>query len=143
MNFFSGDEYTRPLFPGKSIYDLVVSPEIDEGNTKPKNTVMYFVHQSSIGCEVGCDESISYRDMICEIYESNQVSGISCMTIKSPIDAQKKFVSFVAEGLDRYPFVVLKVSPFTEHFNTVTSFIELKGYYRVINPYQNNWGSKI
>ena len=77
-----------------------------------------YIHNKSIGNIQLCEDTMN-RKMINEIYDSNQVAGISIKLVKSFDDGESKFILNL-ESIEKqvnycYPFVMLSVSPFKEY----------------------------
>ena len=112
------------------LLQCVEKREITPSNL-PKS--LKFIHHESIGNLKQC-EAIFVRiaEMIREVYDSNKVSGCSHILVKSYEDAQSKFIlniDLIARKLDnRYPFVLIIVSPFDEYVEDITEFMASKGY---------------
>ena len=96
-----------------------------------------FIHHKSIGDLKQCEEIISCRGIIREIYDSNKVSGISVTLVKSYDDALSKFILDIDSILNilstnklkkEYPFVLIEASPFDKYTKEITKYLSSKGF---------------
>jgi hypothetical protein len=93
-----------------------------------------YIHNKSIGNIQLCEDAID-RKLINEIYDSNQVAGISIKLVRSFDDGESKFI-FNLASIEKqvtfcYPFVMLTVSPFKEYEININTFILSNGYFRL------------
>ena len=90
-----------------------------------------YIHNKSIGKIQLCEDAMD-RKMITEIYDSNQVAGISIKLVRSFDDGESKFILNL-ESIEKqvnycYPFVMLTVSPFKEYEININTFILSNGF---------------
>ena len=99
--------------------------------------MLIFVYPESIGHMILCKEMCLDRSLVREIYESNQVSGISMILIKSYDDALSKFVLSIDRIIknigNKYPFFIISVSPFKEYQSNIRNYLQSFNYTEI--PY--------
>ena len=96
-----------------------------------------FVHEDSIGDIEKCKITFKNPTMLRQIYETNQVTGVSSALVRSYEDGNFKYIiniNFIQKNLEKlyptkqYPFVLIKTSPYNEYQNNIIDYLENNGY---------------